>query len=150
MKRPGVQLLIVGKDPSADVRGLGGDPRITVTGTVDDIRPYLWRAACAVVPLVYGAGIQNKILESMACGTVVVTSPKTLSSLQVVDGRELLVATQPAEFARKILMLLEDQQFQNKIGFAGEQYVRNHHDWSKLTGQLITCYTDSIRLFGSM
>jgi len=145
MERPNVRLMVVGKDPSADVRALAIDPRITVTGTVEDIRPYLWKACCAVVPLVYGAGIQNKILEAMACGTVVVTSPKTLSALRVEDGRDLFVASQPVEFAQKILMLIEDRQLREKIGSAGEKYVGNHHSWLNLAGQLVSCYKDTIQ-----
>lgn len=142
MKRPNVRLVVVGKDPSADIRAFGNDPRIEITGTVDDIRPYLWKASCAVVPLVYGAGIQNKILEAMACGTAVITTPKTISSLHVTHGKELLVSADADEFAQNILMLLDNQQLQTKIGSAGASYVMERHNWSTIASQLVTCYTD--------
>jgi hypothetical protein len=51
--RPAARLYIVGKDPTADIKELQKDPRIIVTGTVDDIRPFLWRATVSVVPLLY-------------------------------------------------------------------------------------------------
>lgn len=138
--KPEVRLVIVGKDPTPEVRALGADPRITVTGTVDDIRPYLWRATLAVVPLVYGAGIQNKILEAMACGTPVVTTSKTLSSLGVTPGKELVAADGADEFALAVLNLLDDQGRQMEIGRAGAGYVNVHHSWTAKAKQLLVYY----------
>ena len=143
-KHPHVRLEIVGKDPTADVRALNTDTRITVTGTVDDIRPYLWKATIAVVPLVYGAGIQNKILEAMACGTPVVTTSKTLSSLGVNSGNELLIADGADEFSRAVLRLLDDNRQQLEVGAAGSNYVQNHHSWTAIAKQLVTFYTETI------
>ncbi len=147
LKRPEVRLVIVGKDPAAEVRALGADPRITVTGTVEDIRPYLWQAAIAVVPLVYGAGIQNKILEAMACGTPVITTSKTLSSLDVTPGRELLVADGADGFSRSILELLDDSERRSEVGVAGARYVRQYHDWTVITRQLIAHYIAAMEEF---
>lgn len=144
-RRPNVRLMIIGKDPSADIRTLGTDPRITVTGTVDDIRPYLWGATVAVVPLVYGAGIQNKILEAMACGTPVITTSRTLSSLAVIPGRELVVADGAEEFSRAILDLLGNLGKRRDIGASGSAYVRNHHNWATIAKKMLVCYADAVR-----
>ncbi|MFZ0429137.1 MAG: glycosyltransferase, partial [Acidobacteriota bacterium] len=89
--RPGVRVLIAGKNPPKSLRTLAADfnskgigangsassrqPRVEVTGEVPDLRPSLRRSTISVVPIVYGAGIQNKVLEAMACGTPVVASP---------------------------------------------------------------------------
>ena len=143
-KRPNIRLVIVGKDPTADVRVLNTDTRITVTGTVDDIRPYLWKATVAVVPLVYGAGIQNKILEAMACETPVVTTSKTLSSLGVTPGNEVLVADGADEFSNAVVRLLDDNRQQLEVGTAGSKYVHNHHSWTVIAKQLVTFYTETI------
>ena len=107
--RPAARLYIVGKDPSSDFKELQSNPLITVTGTVDDIRPYLWRATVSVVPLLYGAGIQNKILEAMATGTPVVTTSRALSALHAQAGTELLAADDPDEFSQAVLGLIEDR-----------------------------------------
>ena len=140
-KRPNVRLVIVGKDPTADVRALGVDPRITVTGTVDDIRPYLWKATVAVVPLVYGAGIQNKILEAMACGTPVVTTSKTLSSLGVTPGSELLVADGADDFSQKVLEVLDNGEIGSRVGSAGADYVQANHSWRGIAERLLFHYS---------
>ena len=144
MERPNVRLVIVGKDPTSDVRALGSDSRITVTGTVEDIRPDLWKATIAVVPLVYGAGIQNKILEALACGTPVVTTSRTLTSLRVTPGRELVVADGAAEFSQAILKLLDDTERRAEIGTEGSNYVQDHHSWAAISNQLLTFYAETI------
>lgn len=144
-KHPKVQLVIVGKDPTRDIRALGTDSRITVTGTVDDIRPYLWKATVAVVPLVYGAGIQNKILEAMSCGTPVVTTSKTLSSLGVTPGRELMVADGVDAFSQTVLELIDDQVTRLKVGNAGMDYVRVNHNWRVIAERLFLYYSAIVR-----
>jgi polysaccharide biosynthesis protein PslH len=141
--RSNVRLAIVGKDPSPEVRVWGADSRITVTGTVDDIRPYLWSATMAVVPLVYGAGIQNKILEAMACGTPVVTTSNAISSLDVTSGKELRVADGAEEFARAILELLNDPDRRLEISAAGLDYVKNYHNWTTITGHMLAYYANT-------
>ena len=114
-----------------------------MTGTVEDIRPYLWRATVAVVPLVYGAGIQNKILEAMATETPVVTTSKAISSLQASPGRDIVVADTSYDFANEILRLLENKNFRVEVSRMGLQYVRKYHDWMRIVSQLLNEYQES-------
>ena len=143
-RRPNTRLYIVGKDPSSDIKALGINPLITVTGTVDDIRPFLWRATVAVVPLLYGAGIQNKILEAMATSTPVVTTLNALTALQVQVGTELLAVNNADEFSQAVLQLLEDRSLQSKIGNAGASYVGNHHNWLAIASHLVEIYRNNL------
>lgn len=145
LKRPKAKLIVVGKDPPRKVREFAQNPLIEVTGTVDDIRPYLWRATVAVIPLIYGAGIQNKILEAMASETPVVTTSAAFSGLQATPGVDALIGDSAEDFAEAILTLIESQLLQRQIGRAGYLYVREQHDWSKITSQLIGIYRDTIK-----
>jgi glycosyltransferase involved in cell wall biosynthesis len=138
--RPAAHLYIVGKSPSSAVRALGKNPQITVTGTVDDIRPFLWRAAVSVAPLLYGAGIQNKILEAMASGTPVVSSCKALGALRVHPGRELLASDDTNGLADAILQVLEKPDLQSRLREAGMAYVRSFHNWSQIASDLADVY----------
>jgi len=139
-ERPDVRLNIVGKDPSADVTALGSNPAITVTGYIGDLRPYLYRATLAAVPLIYGAGIQNKLLEAMACGTPVVATSKATAALEVQPGCDLLVADDAEGFARQILRLINDPQSQKQIGDTGKAYVEKHHHWASIAASLERIY----------
>lgn len=142
--RPETCLIVVGKDPPADIKELDKNPLITITGTVEDIRPYLWRATVSTVPLLYGAGIQNKILEAMATGTPVITSSRTLSALQVQPGKDLLVANDPEEFAQSILRLIDDQNLKSTVGDSGLAYVRSKHDWISIASQMTNIYQQTL------
>jgi polysaccharide biosynthesis protein PslH len=144
--RPTTRLYIVGKDPSPDIKELGSNPLISVSGTVDDIRPYLWRATVSVVPLLYGTGIQNKILEAMATGTPVVTTNRTLSSLHVQPGKDLLVSNDPDELSRAVLQLIADRNLQQKISDSGINYIRTHHNWISIASQLANIYQQTLNL----
>jgi polysaccharide biosynthesis protein PslH len=139
-KRPQVKLWIVGKDPAREIVKMAEDPRITVTGTVPALRDYLNRATVAVAPIVYGAGIQNKVLEAMACATPVVTSPQALTALEAKAGRDLELAETPAEYAEKIINLLASPTYQRELGEAGRIYVENYHRWSIIAERLSQIY----------
>jgi glycosyltransferase involved in cell wall biosynthesis len=140
--RPGVELVIVGKDPSPEIRELGRMTGIAVTGTVEDIRPFLWQATASVVPLLYGAGIQNKILEAMATATPVITTSRTLSALDAEAGLEIVAADTAENFAVEILRMMSDTEHRNKIGNAGLAYVQRCHNWKNIAGRLVDVYLE--------
>src|SRR5690606_18159112 len=71
-QRPDCTFTVVGRKPPKEIEAIAErDARIRVTGTVPDVRPYLWGAAVSVVPLRVGGGTRLKIYESMAAGTAV-------------------------------------------------------------------------------
>jgi sugar transferase (PEP-CTERM/EpsH1 system associated) len=142
--RSDARLIIAGKDPSRELLALTADPRITVTGTVPDLRPYLARATIAVSPIRYGAGIQNKLLESMAMVTPVVSTPQATVALQVLPGRDLLVADTPRACAEAVTTLLADEGLCRQVAQAGRRYVETHHDWDRIVGRLEGVYGDAI------
>jgi sugar transferase (PEP-CTERM/EpsH1 system associated) len=144
MERPETELYIVGKDPSPAIQALGKNRSIIVTGTVKDIRPYLQQATIAVVPLIYGAGSQLKLLEAMACGTPVVTTSKAITALSIFPGRDLLVADEPQQFAQAVLGILADPEKQNALGYAGRRYVESTHNWVVIASKLADVYREVI------
>lgn len=141
--RPSARLVVVGKDPSrrlqAALAPLGA--RVVLTGTVPDLRPYLRQAALSVVPLVYGAGCQNKVLEAMACGTPVVATAQAVSALSVASGRDVCVADGAEQFAAAVIDLLGDRDAQARIGRAGRRYVEANHRWHQIAAQLERIYS---------
>ena len=143
-QKPEVELWIVGKDPPERIMKLAENPAIKVTGMVNDIRPFLQSATIAVAPITYGAGIQNKVLEAMACETPVVTTSKAVSALSACPGRDLLVADEPQQFAQAVLDLLDDPEKQKTLGYAGRQYVESNHNWTVIASKLADVYREVI------
>jgi glycosyltransferase involved in cell wall biosynthesis len=118
---------------------------VRVTGYVADLRPHLQGATVAAAPIPYGAGIQNKVLEAMACGLPVVASPQAGSALQARPGIDLLMAGEPADFAAALLKLLGDPALRRALGEAGRQYAVAHHRWERIVGDLEAIYADVVR-----
>jgi polysaccharide biosynthesis protein PslH len=138
---PEARLVIAGKDPTTELLALARDNRqIEVTGTVPDLRPYLRSATLAVSPLLYGAGIQNKVLEALACGTAVIASPQAVAALSTVAGQHLMVAQNDQSFAETILYLLAHPSLCAQLGAAGRQYVEQNHDWVRVAACLAQLY----------
>lgn len=140
-ERPSVRVTIVGAGPGRRVRRLAArDRRVAVTGSVGDVRPYLARATAAACPLVYAAGIQNKLLEAMASGTPVVASSAACDALATRPEVHLLQADGAAAFARAILRLLADPGLRQRLAAAARDYVEAHHRWPGAAAQLENLY----------
>jgi sugar transferase (PEP-CTERM/EpsH1 system associated) len=100
---PKAEFAIVGSRPAAEVAALAAQPGIRVTGRVDDVRPYVQHAACAVAPLRLARGVQNKVLEAMAMARPVVASPQAAEGLSAQPGEDFLVAGHAADFAAQVV-----------------------------------------------
>jgi len=144
-RHPDVELWIVGKDPAREVCRLARPGRVHVTGTVPDVRPYLRTAAVAVAPLSYGAGVQNKVLEAMSCGTATVISDVAARGLTLKADQHALVRTGSTAFAQGVSDLLSSLETRARLGEAGRRYVQQHHDWGQITLRLEEIYHGLIR-----
>lgn len=144
--RPEVRVNIVGSSPPPEIRALAARyaPQVTVTGYVADLRPYLQTATVAVAPVAYGAGIQNKVLEAMACEAPVVASPQAVAALHAQPGAEVLVADGGPASAAALLQVLADGALQQRLGAQGRRYVAEHHDWNQVARQLQTIYHELV------
>lgn len=141
-KFPAVRVQIVGQNAPRELQGLARkDPEhIQVTGEVKDIRPFLAGASVAVAPIVYGAGIQNKVLEAMAMGRPVVTTSKALGALDARVEEEVLVGDTPEEFSQQVMRVLRNPGLGERLGRNGRQYVEAKHDWGRVAESLEGIY----------
>jgi polysaccharide biosynthesis protein PslH len=132
-KRPGCTLVLAGRSPVAELLGFAAeDPLITVTGTVPDIRPYLWDASVSIVPLRIGGGTRLKIYEAMAAGLPVVSTPVGAEGLDVEHGVHIRLNADAVSFAESCLDLLEDRELARKQAAAALELVSTRFSWSKI------------------
>jgi sugar transferase (PEP-CTERM/EpsH1 system associated) len=133
---PDVTVTLCGAAPDRRVRALGRVPGVTVTGAVPDVRPDLHRASVGVVPLRIARGIQNKLLEAMAVGLPVVATTPARAGIEAQDGRDLLVADVPADFAAAVVRLFRDRGLRAEVGAAARAAVESNYRWSSTLTQL--------------
>jgi glycosyltransferase involved in cell wall biosynthesis len=142
---PQAQAVIAGKDPPPALqKAAETSPNVRVTGTVPDLRPYLQGATVAVSPILYGAGIQNKVLEAMACGAPAIASTQAASALHAEDGKHLLLAHNTEGFIHHLRHLLADRVRQQCLSVHGRAYVEEFHSWDHIAHTLEEIYTEVI------
>jgi polysaccharide biosynthesis protein PslH len=135
-EEPDVTLTIVGRAPTPAVQRLAATHGVTVTGSVDDVRPYMREAAVYVVPLRIGGGTRLKIFEAMAMAKAVVSTTVGAEGLPVASGRDVMLADEPRAFARAIVRLLRDLDRRRAIEQAARALVVSRYDWSVVAGDM--------------
>ncbi len=129
--KPDVRLTIVGRNPFPRLRELAeNDPRIEVTGRVDDVRPYIDRAAAYVIPLRIGGGTRLKVFEAMAMEKALVSTSIGVEGLRVTDGEDVLIADSPRAFAQAVLRVLIERDFAATLGRRAGAKVRTEFGWT--------------------
>jgi sugar transferase (PEP-CTERM/EpsH1 system associated) len=130
---PDATLTVVGRNPYPALLELSQrDAAIIVTGRVDDVRPYMERAAAYVVPLRIGGGTRLKIYEAMAMEKPVISTTVGAEGLPVRDGVELLLADEPDAFAAAVVRVLSDEQMANGLGLRAATTVRTDFGWRRV------------------
>lgn len=130
---PDVTLTVVGRNPYPSLLELARrDPSVVVTGRVDDVRPYMERAAAYVVPLRIGGGTRLKIYEAMAMEKAVVSTTVGAEGLPVKDGVELLLTDTAESMAEALIRVLKDEALANALGTSAAATVREQFGWERV------------------
>jgi len=128
---PEVSLYVVGRNPSRRLHSLAANTdNLEVTGRVADVRPFLARASVVVVPLRVGGGTRVKIFEAMAMGKAIVSTSLGAQGLPLQHGENILLAENPAEFAKAVSLLLRDISQRDRLGAAALKLVQQNYSWT--------------------
>ncbi|MBI4759040.1 MAG: glycosyltransferase [Chloroflexi bacterium] len=136
-----VHFYIVGKSPPPEVRRLGEDPAVTVTGYVDDVRPYMIHSRVYVVPLRMGSGTRLKVLQAMAMGIPVVSTTAGAEGIAARPGEDILIADDPTTFAQQVVSLLNDEERRKKMAARGRALMEASYDWAVIVPRLERVYS---------
>jgi polysaccharide biosynthesis protein PslH len=132
--RPQTTVAIVGRKPAPEIMALAGD-KVHVTGTVPDVRPWLWGSKLSIVPLRIGGGTRLKIYESQAAGVPVVSTTVGAEGLEIHDGGNIAIADTPADFSRRCLELLDDASAREAMAATAGRIVAEKYSWESVTTQ---------------
>ena len=142
-QRPNVKLSITGKLDGAPIARLASNEGVVFTGYLDDVRPTIGRSWTSVVPLQIGGGTRLKILESLALGTPVVSTRKGAEGLDLEAGRDILIADEPADFAKVVLRILQNPELRETLSRNGRQAVEAKYDW-RIIGQQFSDFIETV------
>lgn len=126
---PSTEFWIVGSKPAQEVVALASLGGIQVTGTVDDVRPYLSHADVVVAPMRMGRGIQNKVLEAMSMARPTVASGRAVRGFGAEQVPGVMVADHAKDFARRVIDLLSDDLAASRSGHAAREFVLSRFSW---------------------
>jgi len=127
---PKAEFHIVGRSPHRKVNRLARYDGVRVLGEVPDARQVVSAFDVSIAPLQLARGLQNKVLEAMACGKPVVLTHQAADGIHGVSGEHFLVHDHPQKISQAIISLLQQPALRNKIGQQARQYVNVHHQWS--------------------
>jgi glycosyltransferase involved in cell wall biosynthesis len=126
-QRPRAEFWIVGREPAAEVKALRGIPGVVVTGVVSDIRPFIASASAYVVPLRFGSGMRQKILEAWALEKGIVSTSIGAEGLDHSDGRDIFIADDAHTFASRVIDVLSNHETRQDAGARGRELVCVQH-----------------------
>jgi polysaccharide biosynthesis protein PslH len=133
-KIPDVKLVITGDHANLPLPVSTG---VTLTGFVEDIRPFIARSAVSIAPIRVGGGTRLKILEAMALHTPVVSTAKGAEGLDVTDEQDILIADSPDEYAKAVCRLLREPALRNKLIEKAYQLVAEKYNWIVVLPQFL-------------
>lgn len=138
---PDVELHLVGLHPSPAVEDLAGSG-VTIYANVPDMRPHLHSALIYVAPILSGAGTRTKLLEAMAAGLPIVTTPLGIEGLDAVHDHAVLLGNDSPSMVRSVRQLLSDGPRRQRLGSTARRIVEERYDWTTCIAPLTRLYRD--------
>jgi glycosyltransferase involved in cell wall biosynthesis len=138
---PEASVRLVGREPAADLLRLAG-PCVELTGEVEDPVPHLHAARAVVVPLRAGGGSRLKVLEALAAGTPVVSTPLGIAGLELEHGVHVLVGETPADLAELAIRVIRDDGLAASLSERGRRLVEDRYDWSVAARPLVELHRE--------
>ncbi len=133
---PRLKFYVVGQSPPAEITRLASDESIVVTGTVDDVTPYLKRGQVFICPVRLGGGFRGKILEAMALGRPVVSTSLGAEGIPASSGENIILADEPDDFVKGITDLIGNPDLYHRIQNNARKLMEDHYAWDKGVARL--------------
>lgn len=133
---------LIGKNSTDEKTRFESHPGVTCNGHVPDIRPHFAKAAVSIVPIRVGGGTRLKILDSWSMGKAVVSTSVGCEGLETVDGHNILIRDDPAEFAAAVVQVLSDHHLRDRLGREARKTAEEHYAWRAVGGKLVGFYQE--------
>lgn len=141
---PDARLRVVGRNPPADAVRMAG-PEVELTGWVESMAPHFAAASVVLVPILSGGGTRLKVLDAMAAGRAMVSTPAGYEGVDVEPDAHLLAASDAEGFAAAAVRLAGDPGLRRTLAAAARERAVSHYDWSALGDRLAGVLEDATR-----
>ena len=139
--KPSIKIHLIGR--SEKINWVHSD-HFVEHGFVDDIRPYLERAAVFIVPLRVGGGTRLKILDAMGMGKAIVSTSIGAEGLGVENGEELILADLASVFAINVVNLIENRKERRQLSLCARKFVLSTYKWEIIGKKICQVYADML------
>lgn len=140
-EHPNAKFYAIGQDPPRELQDIARqDASVVVTGYVDDIRPYVGKAAVYVVPLRVGGGTRLKVLDALAQGKAIVSTRVGCEGIAVSHDKDILIEDDPAAFAAQVNRLFSDAQARQSLARSARELAVSTYDWAAIGQELQRAY----------
>ena len=130
---PESRLILAGSSPTSEMQSkMKANSKVTITGRVEDLRPYLSSASVVLIPLKHGGGTRLKILEAFAAGRAVVSTSKGAEGLSVVDGQHLLIRNTTDDLVNGVCDLWESEVLRLSLIQKAYELVKSTYSWEAI------------------
>ena len=130
------EFFIVGKDPTDQVKNLNNVEGVNVTGKVESIEPYITHADVSVLPLKQATGIQIKLLEALAAGNPVVSTPTCVTGTEFTDEKHLIVSDSAEDFAKSVCSIFRNPELSENMSMRGKNLINKKYAWPVIIDRL--------------
>ena len=143
---PEVEIWMVGRNPPVALsRLVKGDPKVHLTGRVEDVRPFIDQSSVYVLPMRTGSGTRLKVFEAMASGKAIVSTPTGAEGLPVTHGENLMLAAEPREFAKAVIQLVRDIELRRHIEVGARALAERGFSWRAASDRLEEAVATAVR-----
>jgi len=139
-----VKLMILGSNPPEEITALTSDPRVNITGYVDDVRSYLGLGRVVVLPLQMAYGHRGRLFEVMAMAIPIVATPQAIHGMDVGTGEGVLIEESPQLFAQAVLNILNNHVYAEELGRRGRNAAVTKSSLQATYGRLTDYLAESI------
>lgn len=141
---PLARLLIVGGNAPPELQAYASDS-VNITGRVPDLRTYFESTLVFVSPLRLGAGIKNKVLQSMAMEVPVVATPLSCDGIPVVSGQHVMIGTTDDELVESVFRLIREPALRQRLRQSGRLLIQQNFTWGRVADRYEQLYDQVIR-----
>ena len=133
---PQAEFVVAGWNPPSAVQELAREPYVKVLANLPDVRPEVAGSAVSVAPMRFGAGIQVKILESLALGTPAVATESVAGAFGEEGKDAILVGRSPDEIAERVTSILRNEAYREQLRRAGRKLIETRFQWDQVLAPL--------------